>query len=38
MDFSGKLENFHNAFEGSDYSGGAIAVAFYSGFWAFGGW
>nr|KAG5701761.1 hypothetical protein BaRGS_000751 [Batillaria attramentaria] len=34
----GKMTNFHDAFGGSDYSGGAIAVAFYSGFWAFGGW
>ncbi|KAK7097442.1 large neutral amino acids transporter small subunit 1-like [Littorina saxatilis] len=34
----GRVENLQNAFEGSDYSGGAIAVAFYSGFWAFGGW
>ncbi|XP_076447036.1 large neutral amino acids transporter small subunit 1-like [Babylonia areolata] len=34
----GKVDNFQRAFEGSDYSGGAIAIAFYSGFWAFGGW
>ncbi|VDH88873.1 solute carrier family 7 (L-type amino acid transporter), member 5 [Mytilus galloprovincialis] len=34
----GHVENFYNSFEGSDYSAGAIAISFYSGFWAFGGW
>ncbi|OPL20683.1 hypothetical protein AM593_02203, partial [Mytilus galloprovincialis] len=35
---NGHVENFYNSFEGSDYSAGAIAISFYSGFWAFGGW
>ncbi|XP_048243853.1 large neutral amino acids transporter small subunit 2-like [Haliotis rufescens] len=34
----GETAQFENSFEGSDYSAGAIAVGFYSGFWAFGGW
>lgn len=34
----GKVENFNKAFDGSDFSAGAIAISFYSGFWAFGGW
>ncbi|XP_061183883.1 large neutral amino acids transporter small subunit 1-like isoform X2 [Saccostrea echinata] len=34
----GETENFENAFEGSDYSAGAIAISFYSGFWAYSGW
>ncbi|XP_064637646.1 large neutral amino acids transporter small subunit 1-like isoform X3 [Lineus longissimus] len=34
----GRLENLHHPFEGSDYSAGSLALAFYSGTWAFGGW
>lgn len=34
----GNVENFNKAFDGSDFSAGAIAISFYSGFWAFGGW
>lgn len=34
----GNVESFQNSFEDSDYSVGAITLAFYSGFWAFGGW
>ncbi|XP_034301774.1 large neutral amino acids transporter small subunit 1-like isoform X2 [Crassostrea angulata] len=34
----GETENFQNAFEGSDYRAGAIAISFYSGFWAYSGW
>ncbi|XP_048776008.1 large neutral amino acids transporter small subunit 1-like isoform X1 [Ostrea edulis] len=34
----GETENFKNAFEGSDYSAGTIAISFYSGFWAYSGW
>lgn len=34
---SGKVENFENFFEG-DYRPSRIAVAFYSGLFAFGGW
>ncbi|XP_059162937.1 cystine/glutamate transporter-like [Physella acuta] len=34
----GNTENFKDAFEGSDYSAGAISIAFYCGFWAYGGW
>lgn len=34
----GSVENFNDSFAGSDYSAGAIAISFYSGFWAFGGW
>ena len=34
----GETENFKNPFEGSDYSAGAIAISFYSGFWAYSGW
>lgn len=34
----GETENFQNPFEGSDYSAGAIAISFYSGFWAYSGW
>ncbi|KAI5632248.1 amino acid permease domain-containing protein [Phthorimaea operculella] len=33
----GHLENFDNPFAG-DYSAGSIALAFYSGLFAFGGW
>lgn len=36
--YSGEVDNFQDSFAGSDYSAGAIAIAFYSGFWAFGGW
>ncbi|GFR57446.1 large neutral amino acids transporter small [Elysia marginata] len=35
---TGNTENFTNSFEGTDFSAGAIAFAFYSGSWAFGGW
>ncbi|XP_033742944.1 cystine/glutamate transporter-like [Pecten maximus] len=34
----GKVDNFKDSFADSDYSAGAIAISFYSGFWAFGGW
>ncbi|KAK3099142.1 hypothetical protein FSP39_000073 [Pinctada imbricata] len=34
----GETENFQDPFEGSDYSAGAIAISFYSGFWAYSGW
>ncbi|KAL4230205.1 hypothetical protein ACF0H5_010590 [Mactra antiquata] len=34
----GESDNFKDAFTDSDYSAGSIAIAFYSGFWAFGGW
>lgn len=34
----GNVESFQNAFEDTDYSGGAIALSFYSGFWAYSGW
>ncbi|KAH9492657.1 Large neutral amino acids transporter small subunit 1 [Bulinus truncatus] len=34
----GHTKHFENSFEDSDYSIGAICLAFYSGFWAFGGW
>ena len=33
-----QTKNFDNAFDGSDYSPSAMAVAFYSGFWAYSGW
>nr|CDS32540.1 Large neutral amino acids transporter small [Hymenolepis microstoma] len=36
--FTGHTESFHNAFDGSNYSPGYLALAFYQGFWAFGGW
>ncbi|XP_033742892.1 large neutral amino acids transporter small subunit 2-like [Pecten maximus] len=35
---NGEVENFEEPFEGSDYSVGAIAISFYSGFWAYSGW
>ncbi|KAK6173645.1 hypothetical protein SNE40_017059 [Patella caerulea] len=35
---TGDRENFTNSFEGTDYSAGAIALSFYSGFWAYSGW
>jgi len=35
--FSGRTENFDNAFEGN-YEATNLAVAFYSGLFAFGGW
>ncbi|KAL5104490.1 Y+L amino acid transporter 2 [Taenia crassiceps] len=35
---TGHVESFHNAFEGSNVSPGYLALAFYQGFWAFGGW
>ncbi|CAG5119905.1 unnamed protein product [Candidula unifasciata] len=34
----GHVENFQETFADSDTSVGAISLAFYSGFWAFGGW
>ncbi|XP_053399752.1 large neutral amino acids transporter small subunit 1-like [Mercenaria mercenaria] len=34
----GETESFENSFEDSDVSAGAIALAFYSGFWAYSGW
>lgn len=34
----GEIENFQDAFADSDFRAGPIAIAFYSGFWAFGGW
>ncbi|XP_048250882.1 large neutral amino acids transporter small subunit 1-like isoform X2 [Haliotis rufescens] len=34
----GEVESFQNSFEDSDYSAGAIALSFYSGFWAYSGW
>uniref|UniRef100_A0A0R3WR92 Amino acid transporter n=1 Tax=Hydatigena taeniaeformis TaxID=6205 RepID=A0A0R3WR92_HYDTA len=34
----GHVENFHNAFEGSNSSPGYLALAFYQGFWAYSGW
>ena len=34
---SGHTENFQNAFAG-EYGAGKIALAFYSGLFAFGGW
>ncbi|VDM34437.1 unnamed protein product [Hydatigera taeniaeformis] len=34
---TGHVENFHNAFEGSNVAPGYLALAFYQGFWAFGG-
>ncbi|KAK7098006.1 hypothetical protein V1264_004900 [Littorina saxatilis] len=34
----GNVESFENAFEDSDFSAGAIALSFYSGFWAYSGW
>ncbi|KAK3100395.1 hypothetical protein FSP39_019234 [Pinctada imbricata] len=34
----GHVDNFKESFSGSDFSAGAIAISFYSGFWAFGGW
>ncbi|KAM3180718.1 hypothetical protein ACTXT7_015754 [Hymenolepis weldensis] len=36
--FTGHTESFHNAFDGSNYSPGYLALAFYQGFWAFAGW
>ncbi|ESP00324.1 hypothetical protein LOTGIDRAFT_140967 [Lottia gigantea] len=35
---TGDRENFTNSFEGTDFSAGAIALSFYSGFWAYSGW
>ena len=34
----GDVNNFKDAFADSDYSPGSLAIGFYSGFWAFGGW
>ena len=33
----GNVENLAHPFEGSDFSAGAIALAIYSGNWAYGG-
>lgn len=35
--FTGHTENFHNAFDGN-YDASSIALSFYSGLFAFGGW
>lgn len=34
----GETESFQDAFEDSDTSAGAVALSFYSGFWAYSGW
>ena len=34
----GETESFQDSFEDSDVSAGAIALSFYSGFWAYSGW
>ncbi|KAI8799094.1 large neutral amino acids transporter small subunit 1 [Biomphalaria glabrata] len=34
----GDRESFEDTFEDSEYSAGAIALSFYSGFWAYSGW
>ncbi|CAG5121791.1 unnamed protein product, partial [Candidula unifasciata] len=34
----GETENLQETFVDSDYSAGAIALSFYSGFWAYSGW
>ncbi|XP_074650871.1 large neutral amino acids transporter small subunit 1-like [Tubulanus polymorphus] len=34
----GRTHNLEQPFEGSDLSAGSLAMAFYSGYWAFGGW
>ncbi|KAL8617164.1 hypothetical protein ACOMHN_014334 [Nucella lapillus] len=34
----GNVESFEDTFADSDFSGGAIALSFYSGFWAYSGW
>ncbi|KAH9507791.1 Large neutral amino acids transporter small subunit 1 [Bulinus truncatus] len=34
----GDSESFEDTFQDSDYSAGAIALSFYSGFWAYSGW
>ncbi|XP_064608539.1 large neutral amino acids transporter small subunit 1-like [Liolophura sinensis] len=34
----GEIDNFQNSFDDSDYSVGALAISFYSGFWAYSGW
>lgn len=34
----GEVENYRASFDDSDFSAGSMAIAFYSGFWAFGGW
>lgn len=34
----GEVDSFDDSFADSDFSGGAIALSFYSGFWAFSGW
>lgn len=35
---AGETEAFEDSFADSDYSAGAIALSFYSGFWAYSGW
>ncbi|XP_064609093.1 large neutral amino acids transporter small subunit 1-like isoform X2 [Liolophura sinensis] len=34
----GDVTSFSNMMDGSDFAAGSIALSFYSGFWAFGGW
>ncbi|CAL1526027.1 unnamed protein product [Lymnaea stagnalis] len=34
----GSSDSFQDTFEDSDYSAGAFALSFYSGFWAYSGW
>ncbi|KAL5011282.1 hypothetical protein ScPMuIL_009833 [Solemya velum] len=34
----GETEHLQNTFEDSEYDAGDIAIAFYSGFWAYSGW
>ncbi|KAL8596295.1 hypothetical protein ACOMHN_067787 [Nucella lapillus] len=34
----GNFESFEEPFADSDFSAGAIALSFYSGFWAYSGW
>lgn len=34
----GETESFENSFADSDLSPGALALSFYSGFWAYAGW
>ena len=36
--YLGETESFQDSFEDSDTSAGAIALSFYSGFWAYSGW
>ena len=36
--FSGRFENFNNAFENTTREPGAFALAFYSGLFSYAGW